>query len=259
MNRRWRAFTLVELLVVIAIIALLMSILMPVLGKARAQARALVCQNNLRQLTTGLNLYSMSNDNKALESQGGQDFWFTQIAAYLGDDEYRDDPQKALEDGMAVIYCPSTREPQAPMGGTWGSAKSSWRYHVTDCGAEGSYALNGWVGGWTFEQMEEYGTLPIELKGLSFRDSVPGRADVPVFFDAIWVDALPQDWQEPPIDLYLSPEDNVGFSRICIDRHKMAIDVSFADVHVERIALEDLWKLKWNKRFEFVDVRIPSK
>ena len=258
MSRSCKAFTLVELLVVIAIIALLMSILMPVLGRARSQARTLVCQNNLRQLNTGLNLYSMSNDNKALESQGGQDFWFTQIAAYLGDNEYKNDPQKALEDGMAVIYCPSTKAPQIPIGGTWGSAKSSWRYHVTPYNAEGSYALNGWVGGWTFEQMEAYSTLPIELKGLSFRDSMPGRADIPVFCDAIWVDTLPQDWQEPPIDLYGGGVDNVGFSRICLDRHNMAIDVSFADIHVERVALADLWKLKWNKRFESVEVKIPA-
>lgn len=257
MSRTRKAFTLVELLVVIAIIALLMSILMPALSRAREQARTLVCQNNLKQLTTGLNLYSMSNDNKALESQGGQDFWFTQIAAYLGDDEYRNDPQKALEDGMAVIFCPSTRDPQAPMGGSWGSAGNSWRYHVTPYNAEGSYALNGWIGGWTFEQMEEYSTLPIELKGFSFRDSPPGRADIPVFCDAIWVDAFPQDWQTPPIDLYGGGEDNVGFSRICIDRHKMSINLSFADVHVGKVALADLWKLKWNKTFTPVDVQVP--
>ncbi|MHC4068777.1 MAG: type II secretion system protein [Planctomycetota bacterium] len=256
MNKK--AFTLVELLVVIAIIALLMSILMPALSRARAQAQSLVCQNNLKQLFTGLNLYSISNDNKALESQGGQDFWFTQIAAYLGDNEYKNNPRRALDDAMAVIYCPSTKDPQAPQGGTWGSASNSWRYHVTACNAEGSYALNGWVGGWTFEQMDAYNTMPLELKGISFRDSVQGRADIPVFCDAIWVDALPQETQEPPINLYGGGEDNVGFSRICIDRHKMAINLSFADGHVGRTALADLWKLKWNKRFTPVDVQMPT-
>lgn len=258
MSRSCRAFTLVELLVVIAIIALLMSILMPALSRARAQAQTLVCQNNLRQLTIGLNLYSISNDNKALESQGGPDYWFTQIAAYLGDSEYRNDPQKALEDGMAVIFCPSTKDPQAPMGYSEGSASNSWRYHVDPYNAEGSYALNGWVGGWTFEQMDAYNTLPLELKGISFRDSVPGRADIPVFCDATWVDTLPQHWQEPPVDLYGGGADNTGFSRICIDRHKMAINLSFADGHVGRVALADLWKLKWNKKFESVDVQVPA-
>ncbi|MCX5634256.1 MAG: DUF1559 domain-containing protein [Planctomycetota bacterium] len=56
-------FTLVELLVVIAIIALLLAILMPALSKAREQARRVVCQNNLKTMAMGDQMYANDSDD----------------------------------------------------------------------------------------------------------------------------------------------------------------------------------------------------
>ena len=56
MHKR-KGFTLIELLVVIAIIALLMAILMPALQRAKKQARAIICRNNLKQYGLGSNMY----------------------------------------------------------------------------------------------------------------------------------------------------------------------------------------------------------
>ncbi|MGC9454918.1 MAG: type II secretion system protein [Phycisphaerae bacterium] len=58
LKRRAQGFTLIELLVVIAIIALLMSILMPALGRAREQARSVVCLTNLGGLGKAFNMYA---------------------------------------------------------------------------------------------------------------------------------------------------------------------------------------------------------
>src|SRR5687768_5921697 len=62
MRTRQSGFTLVELLVVIGIIAVLISILLPSLSRARAQANAVKCMSNMRQLFTYQQIYS--NDFK---------------------------------------------------------------------------------------------------------------------------------------------------------------------------------------------------
>ena len=252
MVQKKKGFTLIELLVVISIIAMLLAILMPALGKVKEKAKAVVCRANLKQLSLALNVYTVDNNNKALLGDGGKDFWFLQIAPYMGEASYSDNPEDNLEGSMRVLYCPSTKE---PIFDNWGTSETRWRYHVNNFGSEGSYGINSWVGGWADNP------IVLDNPGDSWRTSSSSvRSDVPFFSDSAWVGAAPFDTNRVPADLSLADASSqwlYGMGRVCMDRHSMAINVVFADNHAEQVKLEDLWKLRWSKSFQRTEVEVP--
>jgi prepilin-type N-terminal cleavage/methylation domain-containing protein len=66
-----RGLTLIELLIVLGVIALLISLSLPVLLRARNQARAAVCVQNLKTLSLGWLLYKDDNDDRLAGGQVG--------------------------------------------------------------------------------------------------------------------------------------------------------------------------------------------
>jgi prepilin-type N-terminal cleavage/methylation domain-containing protein/prepilin-type processing-associated H-X9-DG protein len=280
-----KGFTLIELLVVIAIIALLLSILTPALNKVKEQAREITCRSNIKQLAVALEVYSVNYDNKSLVSAAflpgdptvcEPTMWFLLIAPYMGDNKYTTDPTSVLEGAMEILWCPSTKKPVEETGGSWGTPENRWRFHGAGLGGEGSYGLNTWIGGMDYDtQMPPplgFGYInKRQVKACSFRDTLPGRADIPVFADSVWMGGIPMDvdqsklynsgWppQNPPPytndpgytgdALY----EDAGMRRFCIDRHSMGINVSFVDGHAQKVRLENLWSLKWNRTFQTID------
>jgi prepilin-type processing-associated H-X9-DG protein/prepilin-type N-terminal cleavage/methylation domain-containing protein len=78
--RRIKAFTLVELIVVVSIIGLLMAILLPALGAARGRVKAVICQNNLRNLGVAFTCYAEDFDGFVMPARvqqaDGYTYWW---------------------------------------------------------------------------------------------------------------------------------------------------------------------------------------
>jgi prepilin-type N-terminal cleavage/methylation domain-containing protein/prepilin-type processing-associated H-X9-DG protein len=108
-----RAFTLIELLVVIAIIAILAAMLLPALAQAKDKAKAISCNNNLRQLIIATTIYE--DEQKALPigypnaNQSGSNIWYLALPPYLGRH------YSPLDLTNKVFICPSS-----PNGGYFG-------------------------------------------------------------------------------------------------------------------------------------------
>jgi prepilin-type N-terminal cleavage/methylation domain-containing protein/prepilin-type processing-associated H-X9-DG protein len=140
--KKRKAFTLIELLVVVAIIAVLIAILLPALSKARASAKGVVCQTNLR--TIGLGMVQYAGDNNDIVPRAYDDMVFPSWwPLFLAKSNHLPRPQgwQNSDDSNNEIWnCPIARE----MAFAAGAKNVAWTYlRMTTTSAVDGTA--GWI------------------------------------------------------------------------------------------------------------------
>ncbi len=242
-RKRGPGFTLIELLVVVSIIALLVAILMPALGKARQQARTVVCLSNLRQWHLCWKQYLLENNDKftvGYASNGGYYSWMDLMKPYYDTDE--------------IFSCPSAKmegvqsdSPNQGDGTThyWGTTKGKWMATNNYTGSQfsGSYGYNYWVS----TQEEDVGW---RLSRYHFgSDLVKGASNSPLFSGCTWIGAYPDDGDMPRPQEVPYSGGNGEMNRFLLNRHNGNATIVFLDGLAQRVKLTDFWTLKWHREF----------
>jgi prepilin-type processing-associated H-X9-DG protein len=225
-------------LVVIAVITLLMAILLPVVQRVRNQARAVVCQANLKQWGTILALYTEDNEGQLPPDS----LWFLR-GSYLRDGDPNKPPVFHNLSTKGIACCPMAVRVRSP--GTGGS------------GTSGGISFT-YTDGSTFEAWEITSPLPAFRGSYGFNHEMPysniffvkDKAKIPVLLDCPKWSGRHWDFVEPP-----PFEDIRGYGLdFCINRHDGYVNGLFLDWSVRKIGLKELWTLKWDSEFNTANI-----
>jgi len=242
--KKGRGFTLVELLVVIAIIALLMSIMLPAMSRVRKQAKAVICQSNLKQWALIFAMYTEDYDGQFCEGEtpGGQvKLWTGATRPYYQDPKIRlcSMATKLWRDGGHGTF------------GAWdlsGLAGPVQGWGGDDPNDYGSYGLNEWL----YNPSAEIEYLWGSPTKFSWRHiNVKGAYNIPMFLDCWWLGGGPTHMDSPPVYEGETFDENFNdMKRFCLNRHNKAISGCFLDFSIRKIPLKCLWTFKWNRGYD---------
>lgn len=250
-------FTLIELLVVVVIIALLMAILLPVLQRVRKQARAVVCQTNLRQWGTTMAIYLEDNEGRFPRRADYDEGLSLLRSIYISD---KTDPNKHVQIHHVrtedIACCPMATKGNGPgtftgwangeiyMEGKLGLTFAPWEITKPAPSFRMSYGLNKNILSLRF--------LPPRSLLIRRPDtyifSLRRRDNIPLLLDSVQPSCSLVSEREPPP----KREPSGASGELCINRHNGTINGLFLDWSVRKIGLKELWTLKWFPDFNTI-------
>jgi len=260
MHKR-EGFTLIELLVVISIVALLMTILLPALQMVRKQARAVICQANLKQWGTTVALYTEDHQGRLpRDFLVGYSIWFLVGSVASSDDPNVPESLHPI-DTKGIACCPMAVKRgrgrftfkvsgEIRVEGWSGSTFEAWEMTSPGPPFRCSYGLNDWL----FHQHFLFDdSVPLHFRfrrhlrkaGLDIL-SLSGRDKIPLLLDCTMPMGRPDNIFEPP----RFSGGGLGMSRFCINRHNGHVNGLFLDWSVRKIGLKELWTLEWSRQFD---------
>jgi prepilin-type N-terminal cleavage/methylation domain-containing protein len=258
-------FTLVELLVVISIIAILLAVLMPALGKAREQARSVVCKSNTKQWGMMLSMYAGANNGKFMRgftdnSKGDGGMWMLRLRTY-----YSQADKVRLCTTASTKFCSTTPNGTSGPFTAWGVYGegylkswngSGWSNGVPNWGEKGLYGSYG-INNWIHNPLDsDLTTSSVSDRGSKYYVNEYWRnmyaknpSTIPAFGDSVWEGTNVLFSDMPPAAPGVS-SNREGMWNYCIPRHGLSVDWVFLDLAVRRVSIKELWNLKWSKNFK---------
>ena len=221
-------FTLIELLVVIAIITILAALLLPVLSSAKNHALTTACLNNLKQIQTCWELYTVDNEDLLVPnnsimgiSDSGNSGAIAQGDSWCLAEPTLENVQNGLlfdyNRSAGIYHCPADHSTVTDPSGNDSDLLRSRSYNMSQ--SVNGYPEFSWI---------TANIIPCSKKFTAIRD--PNVADCMVFIDENEFTLLDAQFGMPTDNYF---RDTLTWWDMPANRHRRGANLSFADGHVE--------------------------